>query len=494
MAINKALNESSYISTDISNYYSDLYWNGFEKRILDLTVRIFHKYEDVIETESNLSLISSIIKKNRIHNKYYQNNNSILHTNSKNQKEILSFNRIYLKQFLEEKNFISTKIKNMDNLSQAKNTLANNSFYDVEFGNAIEIVQNRISSNQAIVDYLLCDTCLIINVVTKNEVIKKIMPVRGLEPAASDFFLDLKKLNDVEASSIKLHDYLIKPVAQYLTDKELIIIPDEYLYRIPFEGIMITNANLKPTYIINQYNVSYAFSMQNLIRDNRPEWNNYQYAYTGWTPYTENPEQFILSNSGDTIIVYEFLPEAYKEVKTIDTNYKSLGKRSRIFTGSKATFQNFLKNCTNSSIVHVATHNIIDFSSPSLSHLLLFFENTSQNKFENILFLPLVPYIGLKASLVIVDGCETGNGKLLGSEGLLSMAHAMSSNDVSSVVFSIWSISDDIAKKFVTRFIHYLNQDNDIDQAMRKVKIEMINSKHNHPYFLSNILEYKNYL
>jgi CHAT domain-containing protein len=188
-----------------------------------------------------------------------------------------------------------------------------------------------------------------------------------------------------------------------------------------------------------------------------------------------------------------FSPEAYNEVNAIDKHYKSNGKRSRIFIGSQATFQNFLDNRTNSSIIHVATHNIVDFNSPFLSHLLLFFEDTSPNKFDNIMFLPLVPYIGLKASLVILDGCETGNGKLLGSEGLLSMAHAISSNDVSSVVFSIWNISDSLAKKFVTRFIHYFSQDNNIDQAMRKVKIEMINSNYSHPYYWSGIMAYKNY-
>ncbi len=493
VTVNKALNTSNHISNEISNYYSDLSWIVFEKRLLDLTVRIFHNYQDAIGTESNLSLISSIIKKNRVHNKYYQNHNSSLYPNTKMNEEILNINKIHLNQFLQEKGFITTKIKEESNFSQTKHTSSNYNLYDLELEEAVKTIQNKIYWNQAVIDYLVCDTILIINLITKNSIIKKVISVPELEIAASEFFSDIKKLNDVKASSRKLYNYLIKPIATYITGKDLIIIPDEFLFRIPFEGIMTPVTNSKPTYLINLNAVSYAFSIQNLIRDNKPEWNNYQYEYTGWTPYTDNPEQFILSNAGDTIFVYDYLPEAYNEVNAIDKHYKSNGKRSRIFIGSQATFQNFLDNRTNSSIIHVATHNIVDFNSPFLSHLLLFFEDTSPNKFDNIMFLPLVPYIGLKASLVILDGCETGNGKLLGSEGLLSMAHAISSNDVSSVVFSIWNISDSLAKKFVTRFIHYFSQDNNIDQAMRKVKIEMINSNYSHPCFWSGFLAYKNY-
>ena len=156
--------------------------------------------------------------------------------------------------------------------------------------------------------------------------------------------------------------------------------------------------------------------------------------------------------------------------------------------------KNLLDFKSNSEIIHFATHNIVDYENPILSHLLLSFDSNSSDKFENILFLPVVPYLGIKAKLVILDGCETGNGKLMASEGLLSMAHAISSNEVSNIVFSLWNISDSLAKKFMTSFINHYGQSQEMDKALQEVKREFINSSFNHPYFWSGVFGFKNYI
>ncbi len=494
--INLALEYSNSIKNEISNYFSDISWIVFEKRLLNLAVNIFHLYEETLDYHSNLSLLSSNIKKNRIHNKYFNNFSSLKHQSPLTNNELLNYSRLQLKQFLIDRGIF--ELNNQD-YNQLPISTTPSLYEDKNRTNQIdslsELIKSNISQNQKIMDYLVCDSMLIIHVISKKKIIKKVLFIPDLEEKVNIFCTDIKKLNNIEESSHTIFEYLIQPIVEYLNkDDELIIIPDEYLFRVPFEAIQIPDKNNATNFIINLFSVTYSFSIQNLLRANRQKLEDFQYMYTGWTPYSNKPNDFILKDFKDTLYIYEYLPEAYNEINTISQHFKQLGKEAQIFFGEEATLQKLLDTKNKSAILHIATHNIVEIENPLLSHLLLFFDDNSPDRFDNILFLPIVPYLGLKANMVILDGCETGNGKLIASEGLLSMAHAISSNDVSNIVFSLWNISDSIAKKFMTSFIYYYDQYQEMDNAMQKVKQEFINSSYNHPYFWSGIFCFKNYL
>ena len=494
LEVNNALEYSNQAVGKISNYYSDLSWIQFEKRLMDLMVKVYHHYDLVNNNRDNISLKASLIKKNRVHNKYFQ----LYHSKNNHRKpgyDLLKNSRHQLEQILSDKG-----ISDFDLISGADN-IQN----EIPGGHPLYINQDQkdlnidqipvmIGKNQAIIDYLLSDSLLIIHAITKNRIKKYSRYIPGIEKAVEEFSSGIKKMNDISESKEKLSQYLLDSLSDCISVKELIIIPDGILFRIPFEVLCMDNNQDNCGHLIENFSILYSFSISNLLRGNKPERDSFSYDYTGWTPFGDDTLGLFLSNSADTLYAYEYLPEAKREIELICNFYIDSKGSFKSFIGKDASLENLLSNKGKSSILHFATHNFVDYESPFLSHLLLHFENDSVDKFNQLLFLPTVPYIGLKADLVILDGCETGNGKLQASEGLLSMAHAISANDVSSVVQSLWKISDRVAREFTVSFIKHYNFAGDLGNALRQVKLEFLNSPYNHPYFWAGILGYKNYI
>jgi CHAT domain-containing protein len=51
------------------------------------------------------------------------------------------------------------------------------------------------------------------------------------------------------------------------------------------------------------------------------------------------------------------------------------------------------------------------------------------------------------------------------------------------VLLTLWRINDESTEKFMNLFYRYLSKGNDKAQALRLAKLDMINSKFNHPFY-----------
>ena len=79
-----------------------------------------------------------------------------------------------------------------------------------------------------------------------------------------------------------------------------------------------------------------------------------------------------------------------------------------------------------------------------------------------------------KTGLAVLSACNTGNGELRRSEGVMSLARAFAYAGCPSTVMSLWSIPDESTSKVMLEFYKNLKNGEPKDIALQKAKLEYL--------------------
>ena len=89
----------------------------------------------------------------------------------------------------------------------------------------------------------------------------------------------------------------------------------------------------------------------------------------------------------------------------------------------------------------------------------------------------------LRADLVVLSACETGLGKEVKGEGLMSLTRAFMYAGTPSVVVSLWNVNDESAADLMIRFYRNLKTARmSKAEALRQAQLETINDN-GFPFF-----------
>jgi len=126
------------------------------------------------------------------------------------------------------------------------------------------------------------------------------------------------------------------------------------------------------------------------------------------------------------------------------------------------------------SVIHIATHTLLDDRHPDLSGLVLSLVNRQGHRQDG--FLPLLDIykLRLRAHLVVLSACETYAGNDLRGEGLLSLARGFLYAGARQVMASLWKVDDRATAVFMQRFYTALLRDNlTAPAALRRAQDQM---------------------
>ena len=276
----------------------------------------------------------------------------------------------------------------------------------------------------------------------------------------------------------ELYTLLIAPAEQQLRGMGTIcIVPDSFLWNVPFQALMTPSEH----FLIEDHALYYAPSLSVLREMNRKkgkgETTNRSLIAFG-NPVIGKDEQ----RNADLCP----LPEAEQEVSSIAKSFDQ--KNSRVFIGRDASEKSFKTFAPTYSIVHLATHGVIDNRQPLYSHLLLTKTEGDPDN-DGRLEARQIMDMNLNADLAVLSACETANGKVAPGEGMIGMSWAFFVAGTRSMVVSQWKISSASTSEFMTAFYQNLHSDNERvnrnkAESIREAELTLLkDDRYRHPFY-----------
>jgi len=251
----------------------------------------------------------------------------------------------------------------------------------------------------------------------------------------------------------ELYSTLIKPIQQAVPGKdEWIIIPDGFLYFLPFESLPAGEGDKT---LLETTTISYRFSSRLL---SSPTADASSSGILSFAPFA--------GAGSEGGVSFARLPASGEEIA---------GLQGTRFIDGQATKSEFLKEVNKYSIVHLATHAVSSLNNAASSFIA--FYPVKHSPIEDRLFLEELYGLNLNATkLVIISACETGQGELVAKEGVISLSRAFAYAGCGSTINSLWKADDKATSFILQRFYVYLQKGETKAKALQKAKLDYLAS------------------
>jgi len=289
--------------------------------------------------------------------------------------------------------------------------------------------------------------------------------------------------NNFTHTAYDLYQYLLSGIELEIENKRLLIIPDGFLGYLPFE-VLITNDTTNHEiidygalpYLSSFYPLSYAYSATLRFGKVRKNYRGNKRILAVVPDYKEFKP--VKEPSGDVLTLPD-LPFALEEA---ENSVSIVG--GTILKGVDADKEKFMAQSENYSVLHLAMHTIIDDENPMYSRLVF------QQVGDSLDFYSLGTYelfsLKLNADLAVLSACNTGAGKLMQGEGVMSLTRGFVYAGVNSIVMTNWEVHDQSGSYLMERFYHYLDNGDKKDVALQLARLDFLSSANklkSHPYF-----------
>ncbi len=284
-----------------------------------------------------------------------------------------------------------------------------------------------------------------------------------------DYFSNRNRiLNDpagYATAANNLYKVLLGPFISTV-NSSLLIIPDGSISLIPFDALLTapdSSAGIASfPFLIKQCQINYAYSCRALIEQSNDKKSRFENTAIAFAPVFSNRERGMAP-----------LTNSVAELEAIKQYYPD----GKFFNSTAATLKQFEQSCSNSGIIHLATHAgaATDLAMPGIE----FYDST--------LYINRIYSMPLKARLVVLSGCETGMGSVSKTEGLMSLARGFSYAGTKNVIGSLWPTDDRMSAEIFKHFYAGLSNNN-FATSLHKAKLTVLSNSSAataSPYFWS---------
>jgi CHAT domain-containing protein len=363
----------------------------------------------------------------------------------------------------------------------------NGNYYKLKYEDStpgVKALEQHLDRHQALIScYLTADALHIFILTASSFAYTRVDSLSLLRQEVKDW-LELLKTTESgrkfkgEALGSRLSQALIKPIQALLPDKdEWIIVPDGFLYFLPFESLpsavgaggasadaggASADAETGGGTLLETTTISYQFASR-LILTPETQDNNKETPASGILAFAPFTGKEMISEDA-----YRFppLPASGEEIA---------GLPGSQYLGSQATKSRFLKALNQYPIVHLATHAVSSIDNAAGSFIAFYPEKGAA--IEDCLFLEELYGLDMnKTKLVVISACETGQGELVSDEGVISLARAFAYAGCASSISSLWKADDQATSFILQRFYVYLRKGYKKSSALRQAKLDYLQS------------------
>lgn len=245
------------------------------------------------------------------------------------------------------------------------------------------------------------------------------------------------------AASAELYDLLVKPLAPYIHNSNIVIVPHGILHYLPFAALWDAKES---SFLIDTHTLTYAPSASSL-----------KYTIAKRNPY-EGRSLVIGDPDGS-------LPHAATEAKSVAA---ALGSVASL--GERATERQIVERSGEVDVLHLASHGNYNEVQPFFSWIELAGDEEFDGRLETheIFGLDLQ-----RANLVVLSACRTALGRQTRGDEMVGMTRAFLYAGSPAVVTTLWSVDDAASAALMGSFYRHLFEATSSAEALREAQLEV---------------------
>ena len=279
----------------------------------------------------------------------------------------------------------------------------------------------------------------------------------------------------IGAAASELGKIVLGPVSDQIAGRRVIVVADGALNYIPFQVLPSGDKFLiENSEVINAPSASILGQLRQELSKRKPAERTLAAFGDAVFPsnYAERrgseSDQQVAAKQSDSLLARamsrditvggdSLKPEEIQELFYARSELKNIrdlaGRTAFVATGFDATRQR-LENTDLSqySILHLATHGVLDPKRPEKSGFLLSLVDRNGNSQDG--FIKMTDVYGLNApvDLVVLSACRTALGKEVQGEGLIGLTRGFMHAGASSVASTLWRVDDEATAELMKRF------------------------------------------
>lgn len=273
----------------------------------------------------------------------------------------------------------------------------------------------------------------------------------------------------------RLHKQLWEPLAPYISNTKLVVIPDGILFNLSFETLTpqkLTRLDQLATgCLLSKYSFAYHYSLTLVAsRNNTPAMQN---SFVAFAPgFLDEQKQKYLATVKDSFQ----LDQGYMTLLPQPFTVSFASRANKLFRGNaylnnSSTATAFRDRAGGHQIIHIGTHAESNNLSPEFSRLIFSKEDPEQ---QNSVYLHELYNCDLRSELAVLTACESGRPGYQDGEGMISLAHAFNYAGSQSMVTGLWKIDEKASTMLIESFYKNLLQGMDKDEALRQAKLHYL--------------------
>jgi CHAT domain-containing protein len=326
-------------------------------------------------------------------------------------------------------------------------------------------LQQKMTDNQALVEYWCGSDSLLIYVITKDTL--KTTTVNYTNNQLKNKVIKFGKSltlseNDILLSLKDLYNTLWEPIEHYIPDnKEIGIVPHQYLHYVPFAALVKDNKYMAEKYKISNSVFASLYKEEDLSE------------LDGFFEVDQNHTNSKTLNS---------LAYAEQEIRLIQQYFSN----STISIGDQLSESLVKEVMPKASIIHFATHGFYNEQDPMGSFLLL--NSDSQN--DGLLTALDIFNSSFEAKLTTLSACQTSIGKVSKGDEINSLNRAFLYAGSSNVISTLWNINDRTTPALMDDFYALYKQGYNFVDALCLAQRKFIKRTNSNPILWSAFILY----
>ena len=280
----------------------------------------------------------------------------------------------------------------------------------------------------------------------------------------------------VRLAAHELGQMVLTPLIDLLPGRRVIVVADGALNYVPFQVLSAGDKLLiEDAEVVNAPSASILAELRKELAKRKPAANTL--AAFGDAAFASNYAQLRDSQSAqpnvsmlaravsrDVIIGGDLLkPEEIQPLFYVPAELKNIrelaGPTALVATGFDATRQRLQEtDLSKYSILHLATHGVLDPKRPEKSGFLLSLVDRDRKEQDGFITMKDVYRLHAPVDLVVLSACRTGLGKEVKGEGLIGLTRGFMHAGASSVASTLWRVDDQATAELMKYFYQNMLQ------------------------------------